>query len=94
MVSDEASLTTLARKWNGPSYWSPVFGLAERCGGRLVSLLLKYDNCKINLVNVYAPTNPTERGIFFESLVPFFFPNSQLILVGDFNCYDESLDKM
>ena len=26
MVSDEASLTTLARKWNGPSYWSPAIG--------------------------------------------------------------------
>ena len=49
-------------------------GLAERCGGRLVSLLLKYDNCKINLVlNVYAPTNPTETGIFFQFLVPYFF---------------------
>ena len=23
MVSGEASLTTLAQKWNGPSYWSP-----------------------------------------------------------------------
>ena len=69
-------------------------GLAERCGGRLVSLLLKYDNCKINLVNVYAPTNPTKRGIFFQSLVPYLFLNSQLILAGDFNCYDGSLDKM
>ena len=57
-------------------------------------MLLKYDNCKINLVNVYAPTNPMERGIFFQSLVPYFFPNSQLILAGDFNCYDGSLDKM
>ena len=113
MVSDEASLTTLARKWNGPSYWSPAIGrrggVAILCsprqrqnilvwqkdaGGRLVSLLLKYDNCKINLVNVYAPTNPTERGIFFQSLEPYFFPNSQLILAGDFNCYDGSLDKM
>ena len=63
-------------------------------GGRLVSLLLKFDNCKINLVNIYAPTNPTERGTFFQSLAPYFFPNSQLILAGDFNSYDGSLDKM
>jgi len=62
--------------------------------GRLVSLLLKFDNCKINLVNIYTPTNPTERGTFFQSLAPYFFPNSQLILAGDFNCYDGSLDKM
>ena len=113
MVSDEASLTNLARKWNGPSYWSPAIGrrggVAILCsprqrenisvwqkdaGGRLVSLLLKYNDTQVNLVNIYAPTYPTERKIFFQSLKPYFFPNSQLILTGDFNCYDSHLDKM
>ena len=42
-------------------------------GGRLVSLL-KFDNCKINLVNIYAPTNPTERGNFFPISCTLFFP--------------------
>ena len=37
---------------------------------------------------------PTERGVFFQSLDPYFFPNSRLFLAGDFNCYDGSLDKM
>ena len=93
MVSDEASLTTLARKWSGPSYWSPAIGrrggVAILCsprqrqnilvwqkdaGGRLVSLLRnKYDDCKINLVNVYAPTNLTERESFFNPLYLIFF---------------------
>lgn len=63
-------------------------------GGRLVSLLLTYGSTRINLVNVYAPTYPTERGIFFRSLRPYFFPNARLILAGDFNCYDGLLDKM
>ena len=31
---------------------------------------------------------------FWQSLAPYFFPNSQLILAGDFNCNDGSLDKM
>ena len=113
MVSDKASLTNLARKWNGPSYWSPAIGrrggVAILCsprqrenisvwqkdaGGRLVSLLLKYNDTQVNLVNIYAPTYPTERKIFSQSLKPYFFPNSQLILTGDFNCYDGHLDKM
>ena len=63
-------------------------------GGRLVSLLLTYGSTRINLVNVYAPTYPTERGICFRSLRPYSFPNARLILAGDFNCYDGHLDKM
>ena len=31
---------------------------------------------------------------FFQSLDPYFFPNSRLLLAGDLNCYDGSLDKM
>ena len=56
--------------------------------------MIFFNQGEINLVNIYAPTNPTERGTFFQSLAPYFFPNSQLILAGDFNCYDGSLDKM
>ena len=63
-------------------------------GGRLVSLLLSINGIRINLVNIYSPTYPTERKTFFQSLDPFLFPNSRLILVGDFNCYDSALDKM
>lgn len=49
---------------------------------------------EINLVNVYAETYPTERGIFFRSLRKYFFPNARLILAGDFNSYYGHLDKM
>ena len=62
--------------------------------GRLLSLLISCNDVRVNLVNVYAPTNPTERGVFFQSLDPYFFPNSRLFLAGDFNCYDGSVDKM
>lgn len=62
--------------------------------GRLLSLLISFDTIRINLVNIYTPTYPAERGTFFQSLEPYFFPNSRLILAGDFNCYDSVLDKM
>ena len=55
---------------------------------RLIKSMSTLSNEKIE------PTNPTERGIFFHTLVPYLFPNSQLILAGDFNCYDGSLHKM
>ena len=63
-------------------------------GGRLVSLLLSINGMQINLVNIYTPTYPTERKNFFQSLDPFLFPNSRLVLAGDFNCYDSAMDKM
>lgn len=106
MVSDDFSQNELARKWNGPSYWSPAIsrrgGVAILCspcqhenvsvwqkdhGRRLLSLLLTINDVRINLVNVYALTYPTERGIFFKSLAPYLFPHSRLVLAGDFNCY-------
>ena len=46
--------------------------------GRLVSLLLTINGIRINLVNIYTPTYPTERKTFFQSLDPFLFPNSRL----------------
>lgn len=57
-------------------------------GRRLVSLLLSINGMQLNLVNIYTPTYPTERKNFFQSLDPFLFPNSRLVLAGDFNCYD------
>ena len=62
--------------------------------GHLLSLLIHVNGIKVNLVNVYAPTNLTERAVFFQSLQPYLFPNSHLLLAGHFNCYDGTLDKM
>ena len=46
------------------------------------------------LILVYVPTIPAERRVFLRSANAYFFPNSRLVLAGDFNCYDSSLDKM
>ena len=63
-------------------------------GRRLLSILISLQNLKINLVNIYAPTKPTERKNFFQSISSFVFPNSRLIIAGDFNSYASALDKM
>ena len=62
-------------------------------GGRILSLLVKVGDLKINLINIYAPTNLTERKIFFENLHEYFLPADGIIIGGDFNCCERDLDK-
>ena len=50
-------------------------------------------NCKINVVNIYAPTNLSERKAFFDSLHEFFLP-ADFLVGGDFNCYEHEMDKL
>ena len=61
--------------------------------GRVLSLGLEIAGVTINVINIYAPTNQTERKIFFENLHEFFIPSDELIIGGDFNCYEKELDK-
>ena len=61
--------------------------------GRVISILIRIDNVDFNLVNIYAPTNLTQRKMFYETLHEFFLPCSALIVGGDFNCYDNAFDK-
>ena len=61
--------------------------------GRIVSHFVKDDNAPFNLVNIYAPTNPTEQKDFFEYLHEYFYPHCYKIIAGDFNCYESPNDK-
>ena len=61
--------------------------------GRIVSVLARLGDQRYNFVNIYAPTNPTERRSFFDSLPDYFFPNSTVIVAGDFNCIESERDK-
>ena len=61
--------------------------------GRVVSILALLGDQRYNYVNIYAPTNPTERRNFFDSLPNYFFPNSIRIVAGDFNCIESERDK-
>lgn len=61
--------------------------------GHIINIFITIDNVNFNLVNIYAPTNLTDQKTFYESLHDFLFPCSALIIGGDFNCYDNALDK-
>jgi len=56
-------------------------------GERTLSLSVKVGNRKINLVNIYVPTNRTESKVFFENLHEFILPVDGVIIGSDFNCY-------
>ena len=61
--------------------------------GRVVSVVIKVNNYCINIVNIYAPTNLTERKVFFENLHDFFLPSDSIVIAGDLNCYEFQTDK-
>ena len=55
--------------------------------------MICYDDVRINVVNIYAPTNLAERKIFFENLHAFCCTADCVVLGGDFNCYESDNDK-
>ena len=61
--------------------------------GRILSLCLEVDQLRLNIVNIYAPVDLTERKAFFDSLHSFFLPSDEVIIGGDFNSYENELDK-
>ena len=61
--------------------------------GRVVSVAIKVNNYCINIVNIYAPTNLTERKVFFGNLHEFLLPSDAIVIAGDFNCYEYQTDK-
>lgn len=61
--------------------------------GRILSLCLEIDQLRLNVINIYAPVNLTDRKDFFETLHHFFICCDGIVLGGDFNCYDSPLDK-
>ena len=67
--------------------------MARDVSGRVLSLTVKFGIFKINLVNLYAPTFPSERKTFLQMVPSFFFPNTWPQVGGDFNCYDSVFDK-
>lgn len=44
-----------------------VLSWCTHSGGQIVGLLAAIDDVQFNFVNVYGPTNLTERNSFFES---------------------------
>ena len=61
--------------------------------GRIISILVRIDGADLNFVNIYAPINHTDRKLFYQSLHEYFVPASALVIGGDFNCFENALDK-
>ena len=61
--------------------------------GRVISVLVTHNNVNLNIVCVYAPTQPAQRNSFLQSLYKFLFAGASLIICSDFNCYDCVRDK-
>ena len=66
--------------------------------GRAVDCILNTTNETTHLINIYAPTHPTERETFFQTIEAYInnhCANDPIILGGDFNCVlDRNLDRL
>ena len=62
--------------------------------GRILSLLIDFNNLLLNLVNVYAPYSAHDRKSFFLNLHDYFLSNGLLLIGGDSNCIDNISDKL
>ena len=69
-----------------------VLDIRRDTEGRVLSLLIKWCNVRYSLICVYAPVAVRERKQFFPNLDKYVFPNSFVILGGDFNCVSRACD--
>ena len=76
-----------------PNFEGKVLSWRRDSSGRILSLLISLKDTNFNLLNIYAPTEISKRTSFFQSLHRYFYPHSVIIIGGDFNCYDNPLDK-
>lgn len=62
--------------------------------GRVVSIILNYQNFEANIISIYPPTDDTPRRRFFRSLQNFPTATQYVVVAGDFNCVaDLNFDK-
>lgn len=62
--------------------------------GRILSLLINFNNSMLNIVNIYSPCSASDRKAFFSCLHEYFISQGELIIGGYFNCIDNVLDKL
>ena len=62
--------------------------------GRILSALISVGAIKLNIVNIYAPNDVSNRKNFFSHLHVYFISQRELIIGGDFNCVDSTSDKL
>lgn len=60
--------------------------------GRVMSVLVQWGGVGYTFMCVYAPTEMSDRKSFFGKLHQYVFPNTLLIVAGDFNCVSRNVD--
>lgn len=76
-----------------PNFSGKVSRFVFDSDGRVLSVLIHVGNSTCNIVNIYAPNTVSDRKTFFERLHDYFLSRGVLIIGGDFNCVDNSIDK-
>ena len=56
--------------------------------------MIDFCNLKFNIVNIYSPNVASDRKLFFSDLHNYFITQGLLLIGGDFNCIDYTLDKL
>ena len=77
-----------------PNFSGKIIRFLIDSSGRILSLLIEFCNLKLNVVNVYSPNAPSDRKLFFSDLHNYFITQGLLFIGGDFNCIDNTLDKL
>lgn len=75
------------------NFQGKILSWRKDTNGRIIIVLVSFNYLKVNLINVYTPTNLTDRKVFFDGLHEFFLPADAVIIGSDFNCYEHQFDK-
>ena len=102
-ISTKSQADAFSRKWSGTCFWSFGHGRSSGVGllvspkfcGEIKRYIFDSDGriFSVNIVNIYAPNTISERKGFFEQLHTFFLSPDRII-VGDFNCIDNCLERL
>ena len=58
--------------------------------GRIISIKVKtHQSSHFEIINIYAPTKPSARGLFFNSIPQYISHFSPLVMAGDFNMVED-----
>ena len=63
-----------------PNFSGNIICFLTDSDGRIPSLLIDFNTCVLNLVNIYAPNTITDRKAFFSTLYSFFISRGLLLL--------------
>ena len=77
-----------------PNFTGKIIWFLTDSDGRVLSLLVQLDSLKFNLINVFFPNSVSSCKSLFSCLHDYFISQGDLIIGGDFDCIDNTLDKL